>query len=238
MEFLSRCPNCNGKIRKRDSGQYVVPIFGFEALKCEDKIPMRKPIPKSRVRKFFIGDENIFNEKSIKNLKIIFAKRGKISVLNIDSKINLDTGALSKKAGSKSLGYNFYTDILTIKNIPLSSKNMLEQIYSLMYSLLEGASLALDIKREDIDATLFPQPGSYDIILFDNVPAGAGFMKAIYENFEKVLNSSLDLVSNCKCDEDTCCPLCLEHISNQYLANFLKRKEAVKLLNKIRGSVI
>ena len=151
-------------------------------------------------------------------------------MLNIDYVIKLDN---ESPLNGLSLGYNFYTDILSISSIPFSSQNQLEEVYSLMYALLEGASSFLDIKREDIDATLYPKDGSYDIILFDNVPAGAGFMKAIYDNFNSVLQTSLDIVSNCNCDEDTCCPLCLQHVSNQYIANFIKRGTAIKILNNI-----
>ena len=223
----SNCPNCSSKIKNRNRGEYIIPIFGFEANEYHKKIPMRKPIPFSKVRSFFTKEEGEKKTKNFKNLKLIFNKRGQISVINLDKKINISSGRLQN--GQYHLGYNFYTDVLIIENLNLGKDPV--KNYSLLYALLEGASKALDVKREDLDATLAPQnENNYKIILFDKVPAGAGFMKAVFGNFENVLQASLEIVQNCKCDEDTCCPVCLEHISNQYILNLIKRGAAKEIL--------
>ena len=44
----------------------------------------------------------------------------------------------------------------------------------------------------------------------------------------------IEIVKRCKCDENSCCPACLEHISNQYILNFIKRKVAIGILEKIK----
>ena len=223
----SNCPNCSSKIKNRNRGEYIIPIFGFEAKEYHKKIPMRKPIPFSKVRSFFTKEEGEKKTKNFKNLKLIFNKRGQISVINLDKKINISSGRLQN--GQYHLGYNFYTDVLIIENLNLRKDPV--KNYSLLYALLEGASKALDVKREDLDATLAPQnENNYKIVLFDKVPAGAGFMKAVFDNFENVLQASLEIVQNCKCDEDTCCPVCLEHISNQYILNLIKRGAAKEIL--------
>ncbi len=221
----SSCPNCSRRIRNK--GEYIVPIFGFEAKEYDEKLPMRKPIPISKVRSFFTKEEGEKKTKNFKNLKLIFNKRGQISVINLDKKVNINSGRLQN--GQYHLGYNFYTDVLIIENLNIGTDPV--KNYSLLYAFLEGASKALDIKREDIDATLTPQDeNNYKIVLFDKVPAGAGFMKAVFDNFENVIQESLDIVRNCRCDEDTCCPVCLEHISNQYILNLIKRGIAKDIL--------
>ncbi|WP_457564316.1 DEAD/DEAH box helicase [Caminibacter sp.] len=231
LEIPSRCPNCGEKLRKDNKGKYIVPIFGFEAKEFKNKIPMRKPIPLSKIRSFYIGEDGTIEEKSQKNLKLTFTKRGKIAVINLDRNIDINSGQFVLKSNYK-LGYNFYTDVLIVENIEIG-KNLIKN-YSLLYALLEGASKALDIKREDINGTLAPMnENNFKIILFDNVPAGAGFMKVIFNSFNEVINSAFEIVNNCKCDEDTCCPVCLEHISNQYIINFIKRKEAKNILSKM-----
>ncbi len=227
IQIPSICKNCGNKLRNNSNGEYIVPIFGFEAREYHDKLPMRKPLPISKIRSFFIKEEGDEESLNIKNIRLTFNKRGRIAVINLDKKVNLETGTLSQ--GKYRLGYNFYTDVLIIENLNLG-KDLVKN-YSLLYALLEGASKALEIKREDIDATLSPQnENNYKIVLFDKVPAGAGFMKAVYDNFELVLKEALNIVQNCKCDEDTCCPICLEHISNQYILNHIKRGEAKKVL--------
>jgi len=68
------------------------------------------------------------------------------------------------------------------------------------------------------------------LIIYDNVPAGAGFITEIYENFEDVLDKALEIVSNCSCGEDSCCPSCLLSYSNQYFADLLQRRFARDLI--------
>ena len=57
IDFIvpSHCPNCSKRIRNK--GEYIVPIFGFEAKKYDEKLPIRKPIPISKVRSFFTKEE-------------------------------------------------------------------------------------------------------------------------------------------------------------------------------------
>jgi len=231
LTYPLACPNCHEKIRKSNHLEYIVPIFGFEAKKYDKKIPHRKPIPKSKIRSFYIGDETEIERKKFSTLNLILAKRGKITSINIDAKINTISGGIDPRSKTR-LGYHFYTDVLIMEN--LNSGSDLIKNYSLLYALLEGASKALDIRREDINATLVPSsPSSYKIVLYDNVPAGAGFMQEIYKRFNEVIDASIDIVQNCKCDDESCCPVCLEHISNQYLINFIKRRVALDMLLKI-----
>jgi len=231
LDFSKICPNCGEKIRQSNFLEYITPIFGFEAKKYDNKIPTRKPIPKSKLRSFYTGDEQIIKEKSFSKLTLSLAKRGKITVINMNKSIDTLNGKINK-ASKTRLGYYFYTDVLMINNTNCG-KDIIKN-YSLLYALLEGASKALDIKREDIDATLSPDKNSYKIILYDNVPGGAGFMQEIYNSFDEVINAAIDIVKNCKCDEKSCCPVCLEHISNQYLIKFIKRGVALKLLLELK----
>ncbi|MEQ8172223.1 MAG: Zn-binding domain-containing protein, partial [Candidatus Eremiobacterota bacterium] len=132
------------------------------------------------------------------------------------------------------LGHKFLSDVLELRfdgNVPSDSMFW----YSLIYALLEGASLALSIKRTDIDGCLNPQ-GSHiapSIILFDTVPGGAGHVKRIGKNLKGVLENALKKVQDCECDENTSCYECLRNYQNQYYHDYLKRGGVARFLEDL-----
>ena len=147
------------------------------------------------------------------------------------------TGTISKF----HLGHLFMTDVLEIK---LSTFSTLltkpAAILSLMYALLDGASNELGIRRNDIDGTLyfrqFGEPPS--IVLYDNVPGGAGHVERIKLNFRVCAETAFDKVNSCKCGEpqnNTSCYNCLRNYSNQYFHDDLQRGYAIELLGKMLG---
>ena len=65
-----------------------------------------------------------------------------------------------------------------------------EEIWlSLLYATLEGVSEALGIRRQDLDGCLYPFENKIALVLFDNVPGGAGHVKRLME--EQNLQESL-----------------------------------------------
>ena len=127
-----------------------------------------------------------------------------------------------------SLGHEFSTDILKIK-LPLHkvSINLPEgttpkdQYASVLYALLEGASIALGINRGDISGCV---TGKSELVLYDDTAGGSGYVKHIYNNIEMVLKAALNKVSgNCGCTPETSCYGCLRNYSNQYFHDSLSR---------------
>ena len=199
-----------------------------------------KPLSSGQIRSFLSekGTAGERDPKTYGRFQIRPFLRSKISVINLSKKrrVDMNTGVSAellpylKQRNSVYLGYQFYTDTLAIKPpIWKDPKTEREAYYSLLYALLEGASQALDIERDDIDGTIY-FGDSVELILYDNVPAGAGFIGEIYENFEDVISEAYRVVSNCSCGEDSCCPSCLLHFSNQFFADILQRKYAKEFL--------
>lgn len=151
------------------------------------------------------------------------------------------------KCGNKmlqrvSLGHVFSTDILKIQlpehEIDLSQSDSLEvknQDLSVMYSILEGASAALDISRGDISGCV---TGNHQIILYDDTPGGSGFVKHIYERLEEVLSKAKEKVNgSCGCTEETSCYGCLRNYGNQYFHDVLSRGKAYRYLDWLLNDV-
>ena len=125
------------------------------------------------------------------------------------------------------------TDVMEIK-LGLSSYDDVI-IYSLLYTILDGASQALGIRRQDIDGTIFPQgPGQPPtLILYDNVPGGAGHVNRIYNELYATMREAYQRIKDCECGEETSCYNCLRNYRNQYFHDILQRGAAINVLGKI-----
>jgi len=140
----------------------------------------------------------------------------------------LGEGCLFHVRGPLHFGHTFRTDVLTIS---LEKYNFDETImnrsfwYSLLYAVLEGASQALGIQRQDLDGCLYPYEEKMALVLFDNVPGGAGHIKRLMvkQNLHEVLKSALNRVENCTCGPETSCYGCLRSYQNQFCHEELKR---------------
>ncbi len=219
-----------------------------------------KPINLSRKQSFFSSEGDRFKGPEEKEGFTLTAyNRGIIATLNVSEsrKVDIERG-VSKGMYSESyirardleekfvnLGYRFYTDVLVIEP-PLKVKHELidrdnedpfSTYLSLLFAILEGASSVLDIKREDISGMIKFNNlrGDFKLILYDNVPAGAGFIEEIYDKFTDVLEEAKKIVNNCSCSPDSVCSVCLLHPTNQYYAGKLKRVLASKALDVVQS---
>ncbi len=137
------------------------------------------------------------------------------------------------------LGHKFQTDVarFTIPNLDTMDKLGFPQALSFMYAFLEGISMALGIERTDIDGVLEInlELQSYDILLYDNVPGGAGHVKRLLSREAVVgsLKAALERVSTECCDENTSCYNCLRNYYNQAYHSKLQRKLAIDVIKRL-----
>ena len=112
---------------------------------------------------------------------------------------------------------------------------------SLLYALLEGASLALDIERDDLDGCLYRvagNPYSPQLIFYDDVPGGAGHVHRMSsrEELMKILHTSLNRLEKCECggwEGHTSCSGCLRNYRNQFCHDKLDRRLVIDFLRHI-----
>ncbi|MBR3342475.1 MAG: DEAD/DEAH box helicase [Clostridiales bacterium] len=142
----------------------------------------------------------------------------------------------TKKFIKASLGNEFSTDILKIalpnldSHLPIIEGAEDKDLYmSVLYAILEGASMALDISRSDISGCVTE---NREIVLFDDTAGGSGFVKSIYYNFYDVLRAAKNKVSGqCGCTPETSCYGCLRNYSNQFFHDQLSRGLAENYLD-------
>lgn len=136
------------------------------------------------------------------------------------------------------LGHNFTTDVIAL-NFPHIHREPAFWL-SMTYALLEGVSAALDVARNDLDGCVYYEDGNHSsptIILFDDVPGGAGHTKRLADENEifGVLHASLRRVAGCTCGETTSCYGCLRNYRNQWCHDMLRRGDVVDFLRGMLG---
>ncbi|GIU81980.1 MAG: DEAD/DEAH box helicase [Acidobacteria bacterium] len=110
---------------------------------------------------------------------------------------------------------------------------------SLLYALLEGASVSLSVARSDLDGCLYPNGigKNPSIVLFDNVPGGAGHVRRLTENEDAIcqmLLAARDRVDGrCGCGSETSCYGCLQNYQNQPFHDELRRGAIYDFLTRI-----
>lgn len=134
------------------------------------------------------------------------------------------------------IGHSFQTDVtrFTIPYLKTFDKQEYAKALSFMYAFLVGISTALGIERNDIDGILEInlEKHSYDILIYDNVPGGAGHSKRLVSKQAIIdsLNAAHRKVSQKCCDEDTSCYNCLRNYYNQTYHSKLQRKYAREVI--------
>jgi len=105
------------------------------------------------------------------------------------------------------LGHEFETDILQLRFAGYANGNP-GFWQSLLYAMLESASSALGIERQALDGCLYPYAGDPTmpaLILFDDVPGGAGHVHRIGQSpatVVSILQTALEKLERCECGGD------------------------------------
>jgi hypothetical protein len=122
------------------------------------------------------------------------------------------------------LGHEFLTDVLELRFSGTLAHSGEALWRSLVYALLEGAAETLGIRRDDLDGTLYRYSGDLPaIVLFDNVPGGAGHVRRIAEQIVDVFEAAYRRVGNACCGPETSCYECLRNYRNQPYHEQLQR---------------
>ena len=138
-----------------------------------------------------------------------------------------------------SLGYRFKTDSLRIS---VHDDYDYEEAYSILQATVISACNVLNLDNNEIAGCLKYRSGnmgySYDFILYDTTPGGAGHVKRIAEenNLLKVFEFAYDKANQCDCggeDCDTSCYKCLRTYQNQHYHDIIKRKYVIDKLGKM-----
>ena len=132
-----------------------------------------------------------------------------------------------------SLGHELSTDIVRLQFLGLYEE---WDAYSVAYAVLLGASDTLEVPATDLNVTITKgnQPDEAAIVLYDNVPGGAGLVAQLENEdvFLDVLLAACDRVQG-KCGCDSSCYGCLRSYRNQFAHAHLNRNTALAILERV-----
>jgi ATP-dependent helicase YprA (DUF1998 family) len=145
---------------------------------------------------------------------------------------------LKQEGGRYMLGFQQRTDTLHLQfsDTPyyVGDDSFTPFWVSLKYALIQGASRALQIERKDIGGVLYPEQMGDSwrptVVLYDNVPGGAGHVKRIEEAMGEVVTAVLTILD---CDCETSCYRCLREYSNQFEHSQLNRELILPYLQRL-----
>jgi len=132
-----------------------------------------------------------------------------------------------------SLGHELSTDIVRLQFPSLKEE---WQAYSVAYAILLGVADTLEVPATDLNVTITKgnQIGEAAIVLYDNVPGGAGLVAQLENEdvFVVVLRAAYNRVrGNCGCDSS--CYGCLRSYRNQFAHAYLNRYHALTILGQV-----
>lgn len=132
-----------------------------------------------------------------------------------------------------ALAAPFTSDILELAFQPESPLNRFtpEAWESTMWALHATALRLLEVPGTEIGATHFVNfAGLESVLLYDNVPGGAGHAQQLGNLVEDLIREAFEIVSACDCGEETCCYNCIANYFNQGRQHVLSRGAARDIL--------
>jgi len=135
-----------------------------------------------------------------------------------------------------ALGHQFLTDVVLVEFLPVPAASVVndgaERLlwfqHSLAYAIVQGASSTLEVPLQDLNVTITSAGahGRPQIVLYDNVPGGAGLVAQLEDpsRFRRCLEAARERVTGrCGCGPEASCYGCLRHYGNQFAHPYLAR---------------
>lgn len=260
---------------KLSSRRYVIPQFGFVTQRDKPKEPKARPARVFSTRPYFVrslGSEPervampatsplVSVTKASPGLMVVLCEGRRGGGFYLCSACGAGFRANQRPPhktpqgqdcrgmlDNVTLGHEFVTDVLQLQFQPglPGGGDTVSFGLSLAYAVVEGAAEVLEVPSTDLSATVsHSASGVPPIILYDNVPGGAGLVARLES--ENVLRECLETAlrrvdGSCGCAPNASCYGCLRHYRNQFAHPQLARGQVHEYLQVIlqqwRGGVI
>jgi ATP-dependent helicase YprA (DUF1998 family) len=254
------CKGC-GSTDFEPNNKFIFPEFGFIAAQDSKDFTGRRPERTYASQVYFAGDGQPLQERDFQRNGITLhfqsASNAKLGVINktlfrVCQLCGYSTTACGNNNAHKNhlgracngqlsrvyLGHEFKTDVVKI-TLPTYTFNQRDELLSILYALIEGLSNALNIARTDLDGCLYFSNQEPALVIYDNVPGGAGHVRRITDEdgvIEDMLQEAHRIVKYCNCggeQGDAACYACLQNYNNQFFHDQLKRKHAIEFLEQL-----
>lgn len=258
----AECPVCHQEVTL--TKKMLVPEYGFEG-KSENKgIGLRRPRSKGYAKIYFSQHwpeetetedvkypGGIVSVRSAANaqLCVVNEPRNGIHVCNychaasVESSNKIEHWPWCNETHStvkpySALGTAFVSDVveLTFTQLDLEEDIAPESWESLQWAIFTAASRILEIPETELGGTTYRSDhNEYSVLIYDNVPGGAGHARQLRKLIPELIDTAHQIVSNCTCSEDTCCYGCIASYYNQAVQYRLSRGAALRILSALLG---
>ncbi|MFD0702042.1 hypothetical protein DMP06_03300 [Slackia equolifaciens] len=137
-----------------------------------------------------------------------------------------------------ALGAAFVSDVLELVldfqgDIAFEDDEECSPWESLMWAVVAAASQLLQVPETELGGTVYRNSdGGTSMLIYDNVPGGAGHARQLAGMVEELLHKAYHVVDgHCGCD--SCCYGCIANYYNQGKQNRLSRKAALDILEQL-----
>lgn len=257
----SECPVCHKTVQLKK--RMLVPSLGFEGEKVSKGIGLRKPRATGYAKIFFSQHslkEVTPVEYTFPGGSALarFSGNGQLCVINdnrsagfqICKYCGASAGAQNdvKHAGYckkynptptytrvDALGTAFVSDVLElVLSIDEQPEADADGWESVMWAIFTAAAKLLDIPQSELGGTLYQNDqGTMSLMIYDDVPGGAGHAKQLGGMVDELLREAFHIVDECTCSRDTCCYGCIGNYNNQSRQAKLSRGVAADILGAL-----
>lgn len=259
------CPVCKTSftLNKR----MLIPSFGFEGEKENKGIGLRRPRSRGFAEVFFSQHWPLEVETKVASfdggyISYRYANNGELCLANTGGRggfhvcsycgaASIDPKTISHREYCKrnveppfiehyqALGASFTSDVLELGfSIGSSVPEEAEAWESAVWAIFAAASQILEIPETELGGTMYADAGGkHFIMLYDNVPGGAGHVLQLVDHIDELIERAYDIVANCSCGEETCCYGCIANYYNQGRQAQLSRGSAKMILGTLLGKV-
>jgi very-short-patch-repair endonuclease len=153
-------------------------------------------------------------------------------------KYHQNTRKCEGKVKQYRLGFTMNTDVLIIDIKPPEERTK-DFLITLRNALVEGANILLETESDEIsgfERIITTEEGTnHQIILYDAVPGGSGYLPRIARQLPQVAKVAYDLLSKCTCVNS--CYACLRSYYNQREHQHLDKTLILEHLNKLSNAI-
>lgn len=257
----AECPVCGTDMGFGDT--FLVPEFGFVAKEASKKVGERRPRASGGARTFYARPASVeaietrlpggvvevsysrngrlysINRGPMgRGFKVCYGCGGAGPVTDLEVK-HLRSNCSAHMTGGQHLGTWFETDVLelVLKPSDPSREGWIDwnEVPSTLWACVLSAAEQLVIPEAELGGTAYQLPGGHiALLLFDDVPGGAGRVQSLSRQIEPLFISARARVDGrCGCGEETSCYSCLRSYKNQFIHDRLSRRGAISVLDMV-----
>ncbi len=255
------CPVCHTEFALEKN--MLIPSYGFVGTENKKGVGLRRPRPKGYASVHFSQhwpNETATGEYYFPSgtVKVKYAENGQLCVLNSPAKgfqvcsycnraavggEKIQHTYWCEKSGTapkinrfSALGTAFVSDVLELVfDFDAATGCSDGDWEAVMWALFTAAAKILEVPETELGGTTYKNDaGSFSILIYDDVPGGAGHVRQLSKEVPGLIEEAYKVVDgHCGCGEETCCYGCIANYYNQVMQANLSRGAAKRILGTL-----